>query len=279
MCGFTYDEVVGCNPRMTQGARSDPATIALLSSALRAHRACKALMLNYRSGDPNQPFFNMLSISPVVHQGNLLLYIGKLQDYSYHIAKLVSTRRTQFCRSAEHYQCPRQLPNTVMSSPRAYARPNVYDFGASLSGSSSCSPAVYASCSSGVGAAALFQPKRLGWSNLILEPEYLADRIVDALHQVNARYERVESIASGEDVFAVNAETAGVACRILVLPDPECPDAFRITCTRLGGDTFAYHDIFRQLRGLLNDAVAVDGTASSEASARQSRPLLAPLTA
>ena len=28
-----------------------------------------------------------------------------------------------------------------------------------------------------------------------------------------------------------------------------------MTCTRLGGDTFAYHEAFRQLRQLLGDAV------------------------
>ena len=37
--------------------------------------------------------------------------------------------------------------------------------------------------------------------------------------------------------------------------DPNDEDAYRITCTRLGGDTFAYHDMFRQFRSMLGDAV------------------------
>ena len=111
----------------------------------------------------------------------------------------------------------------------------------------------------GGGAGGLAAPqmhmKRLGWSKLSLEPEHLTDRVVDALHSLDARYERAEATAESDDVFVVNAEISGVACRVLVTRDPNDDEAYRISCTRLGGDTFAYHDIFRQLREKLGDAV------------------------
>ena len=35
MCGFTYGEAVGRNPRLTQGERSDPAVVSAISGALK----------------------------------------------------------------------------------------------------------------------------------------------------------------------------------------------------------------------------------------------------
>ena len=247
MCGFTYDEAVGRNPRLTQGERSDQASIMAMSTALRQQRACKVMMLNYRHGQPDRPFWNMLSISPIVHQGQLMLYLANLQDYSYHMSKLVSTPPTQFCRSAEHQQMIKPLPAETMSL-RYYARPAVFEM------APGAAPIVEASASSASNGSTQLQLKRLGWANLTLEPEHLTDRVVDALHQLEARYERAETAAEGDDVFVVNAEISGVACRILVTADPNS-HSYRISCTRLGGDTFAYHDVFRQLRGLLGDAV------------------------
>lgn len=255
MCGFKYDDAVGRNPRLTQGERSDPRTIGMMSSALRQQRSCKVMMLNYRGGDESRPFYNMLSISPIVHQGKLQLYLANLQDYSHHMAKLVSTPPTQFCRSAEHHQTPRRLPGGDVISLRRYARPGVFELGeTSADGAPLLLTDGGQAGQGGAGGAAL-QLKRLGWSNLTLEPEHLTDRVVDALHQLDARYERVESSADGDDVFVVNAEIQGVACRVMITADPADPTSFRIACTRLGGDTFVYHDVFRQLRKLLGDAV------------------------
>ena len=139
------------------------------------------------------------------------------------------------------------LPAETMSL-RYYARPAVFEM------APGAAPIVEASASSASNGSTQLQLKRLGWANLTLEPEHLTDRVVDALHQLEARYERAETAAEGDDVFVVNAEISGVACRILVTADPNS-HSYRISCTRLGGDTFAYHDVFRQLRGLLGDAV------------------------
>ena len=103
--------------------------------------------------------------------------------------------------------------------------------------------------------------QRLGWSNLTLEPEHLTDRVVDALNSLEARYERVDPSggdAEEEEVFVVNAEISGVAVRLVVTRDPDSASgaAYRVMCTRLGGDTFSYHSAFRKLRSLLGEAVA-----------------------
>jgi len=96
--------------------------------------------------------------------------------------------------------------------------------------------------------------QRLGWARLTLEPEHLTDRVVDALSLMDARYERVETAAESDDVFVVNADISGVACRIMISRDPAAECTYRVTCSRLGGDTFAYHEAFRQLRTHLDDA-------------------------
>ena len=276
MCGFTSAEAVGRNPRLTQGERSDHHAIRTMSLALREQRACKVMMLNYRTGHLDKPFFNMLSISPVVHQGRLMLYLANLQDYSYHMAKLVSTPPSQFCRAAAHFQAARPLPPSDQLSLRAYARPAVFEVADGAAADSAA-----AGSGGGGGAAPLLQLKRLGWSRLSLEPEHLADRVEDALHQLDARYEREESVTDGDDLFVVNAELSGVACRIFVSTEPSTPGYYRITCMRLGGDTFAYHSAFRQLRDLLGDAVAgaqpLGGAAASRAAPRMPGLMLAPM--
>ena len=260
MCGFSYDQAVGRNPRVTQGERSDPETVRCVSGALAQQRACKVMMLNYRGGLTDRPFWNMLSISPITHNGQLQLYLANLQDYTYHMSRLVSTPPTQFCRSAEHHQSARVLPENALRF-RYYARPGVLEAGDDAAGlvRQQQQQQQQGLTQPGGGAGGLAAPqmhmKRLGWSKLSLEPEHLTDRVVDALHSLDARYERAEATAESDDVFVVNAEISGVACRVLVTRDPNDDEAYRISCTRLGGDTFAYHDIFRQLREKLGDAV------------------------
>ena len=127
MCGFSYKEAAGKNPRLTQGEASDQTTIQHMSSALSQQRSCKVMVLNYRSGLPNAPFWNMLSISPIVRNGQMQLCLANLQDYTYHMSKLVSSAPTQFCRSAEHHQRARRLPQDSLQL-RYYSRPGVLEF-------------------------------------------------------------------------------------------------------------------------------------------------------
>jgi len=243
MCGFTYDEAVNRNPRLTQGAKSDPGVVKLIAGALGNQRSCKCMMLNYRSGLAERPFFNMLSISPIMHQGKLMLHMANLQDYTYHMEKLIRVTPSQFCRSAEFFQQECRLPPTL--DPRRLARPAIFEADADT--------VLMTRPASGAPAAPLM--KRLGWAELDLEPEHLRDRVADALQGMGARYELKESEGDDGLVFVIDAEISGVACRVLVTHDPAAAGSYRITCSRLGGDTFAFHAHFRELRELLGDAV------------------------
>lgn len=255
MCGFSYAEAMGRNPRLTQGEQSDKSAMRQIAGALTQQRACKVMMLNYRSGRDDRPFWNMLSISPVLHRGKLEFYIANLQDYTYHISKLVSRSPSQFCRSAEIHQCTRRLPSRK-ASLRLLAQPTPIETDDEFD--------VHLSPTAAAAAAALeggsLSMKRLGWSQLSLDPEHLTERVLDCLETMGARYELVGGTADVDDVFVVNAELDGVAARVIVTRDPANEGSYRISCSRLGGDTFAYHEIFREMRRLLGDAL--DGAVS-----------------
>ena len=89
MCGYSFKEAVGRNPRLTQCAgQSDGDAIVSMSHAVREQRACKVLVLNFRGGHEAAPFWNMLSINPVHHQGRLMLYMVRAADFSIPLFRL-----------------------------------------------------------------------------------------------------------------------------------------------------------------------------------------------
>lgn len=95
--------------------------------------------------------------------------------------------------------------------------------------------------------------QRLGWEQLKLEPEYITDRVVDAMQCIDAIYELREREDSDGTQFFVHAQLNDVSFRLSVSEDAD--GHARVQSTRVSGDTFAYHDIFRQIRGMLGDAV------------------------
>jgi len=241
MCGFTYAEAVGKNPKLTQGSQSDPEVIKLISGALSRRCSCKVQLLNYRSGSPSNPFWNMLSISPLLYRGEMMLYIASLQDYSHHVSKLSFIKPTQFCRVAEHQQRGRRisetLPALTLAKPAIYEGDDDYPLSREGNGGAPSNPSI----------------KRLGWSKLVLEPEHLHDRVVDALANLNICYEMQRRSSPHNETFMVDAKADGVALRVVVHEDPD--GTYRISCTRLNGDTFVYHNLFRQLKNHIVDAV------------------------
>lgn len=262
MCGFTSKQAVGRNPRLTQGEMSDQGSIRQISGALQHQRSCKVMMLNYRSGLHDRPFWNMLAISPIMHRGELMFYLANLRDYTYHMAKIMTLTPAQFCRSAEYHQAPRRLPSGK-EKLSLLARPSVIETDDEFT--LNVAPSSSAEGSQG-GTSTMLQMKRLGWSKLSLDPEHLTDRVLDSLATMDARYELVDGTSDKDELFVVNADIRGVACRVLVTRDPACEGAYRISCSRLGGDTFAYHEAFRELRRLLGDAL--DGSESLTSGAR-----------
>lgn len=242
MCGFTYEEASGQNPRIVQGERTDQKVVRAISGALANQSACKVQFVNYRRGSVDQPFWNMLSISPVLHQGNVMFYMANLQDYSYHMAQMVSLTPSQFCRVATHHQRGRRLQ---MLDAAGCAKPAIYETDLEF-------PVPSQGKTNAV--AATPQPiKRLGWNNLVLEPEHLSERLKDALQTMGASYELHICGDQEGEIFVLHAKIDAIACRLTVSEDP-ADGTQRISVTRLGGDTFEYHKAFRQLREHLGEA-------------------------
>ena len=176
MCGFTYEEASGQNPRIVQGERTDQKVVRAISGALANQSACKVQFVNYRRGSLDQPFWNMLSISPVLYQGNVMFYMANLQDYSYHISQMVSLTPSQFCRAATHHQRGRRLQ---MLDPLVRSKPAIYEIDLEF-------PVPCSQGKTNVVAATPQPIKRLGWNNLVLEPEHLSERLKDALQTMGA---------------------------------------------------------------------------------------------
>jgi len=243
MCGFTYEEASGQNPRIVQGERTDQKVVRAISGALANQSACKVQFVNYRRGSVDKPFWNMLSISPVLHQGNVMFYMANLQDYSYHMAQMVSLTPSQFCRVAQHHQRGRRLQ--MLDDASGCAKPAIYETDLEFP---------VPSQGKTTAVAATPQPiKRLGWNDLVLEPEHLSERLKDALQTMGASYELHICGDQEGEIFVLHAKIDQIACRLTVSEDP-ADGTQRISVTRLGGDTFEYHKAFRQLREHLGEA-------------------------
>jgi hypothetical protein len=242
MCGFSYDEAVGRNPRITQGLGTDPQVIRAISSALRENRACKVQLVNYRGGSSDRPFWNMLTMSPLHYRGELQLCIANLQDYSHHIGKLIALTPSQFCRAASHHQRGRRITEERLDT-LMLAKPAIYEadsaFPIAEAAAQPCMPAPV---------------RRLGWSKLQLEPEHLADRLADVFETIDGcRYEIRQRGTESSDAVVVCAEHDGVAIRVIVAEEPD--GQYSIACTRISGNTFSYHSTFRTLRERLGHAL------------------------
>ncbi|WP_261368408.1 PAS domain-containing protein [Limnoglobus roseus] len=76
--GYPAAEVLGRNCRFLQGPDSDPATVFVLREAIRASRAATVELLNYRKD--GTPFWNEVSLSPVVEAGRVTHFVGVITD-------------------------------------------------------------------------------------------------------------------------------------------------------------------------------------------------------
>ena len=79
MTGYRAEELVGRNCRILQGAKTDPAKVAVIREAIRAGRECSVELLSYRKD--GTPFWNALFINPLRDaQGRLLHFVGVQVD-------------------------------------------------------------------------------------------------------------------------------------------------------------------------------------------------------
>jgi len=274
MCGYRMCDAVGRNPRLTQGEYSDSDTLRSMSLALRQQQACKVRLVNYRGGS-NTTFWNCLSVHPIFHGGKLVLFAARLQDYSYQLSRLVSLQPAQFCKAPQYYQ---RMAHVRHADMRGFARPCAFHTGRKLLGYNGEGGAAADEDrvleldeaddddddAMGVSAPEL-HVKRLGFSGIVHEPEYLLERLRDDCARLNLPCEACELEAGGAELMrlqitvpssssAAVAPSDGTDLRLLVHVMPQdSAGQYCITLTRLQGNTFQFHSIYRALRQQLAD--------------------------
>lgn len=77
MTGYRAEEVQGQNCRLLQGKDTNPATVAEMRTAIAQQQTCSVEILNYRRD--GAPFWNQLTISPVVDDGGELTHFVGVQ--------------------------------------------------------------------------------------------------------------------------------------------------------------------------------------------------------
>ncbi|KAL3895543.1 MAG: hypothetical protein SGPRY_013487, partial [Prymnesium sp.] len=192
---------MGKNPAVVQGPATDMRVARSIGKAVKADRACKVLVLNFRGGREAHPFWNMLSVNLVKNQGDTIFHMASLQDYTYTIGKLVSLTPAQFCRSAQFHQRQRHvgdLKQDLLPVPMIYEADELVELN---------NPA-------GVRGTEVLV-KRLSWDRLTLEPEILMSCIADILNGLEARYELVESKDDNGAQFAAHVRMDDLAFRIM----------------------------------------------------------------
>merc|ERR1712232_279554 len=106
--------------------------------------------------------------------------------------------------------------------------------------------------------------KRLTIPRIVLEPEYLSDRLRDECAQLQLPCQAAEMVAGGAEllrleVFQASPHGDGEGVRALLHVMPEDTDGSHgISFTRLSGDTFQFHGLFRSLKGRLKDLQPTD---------------------
>jgi hypothetical protein len=267
MCGYTTREACGQNPRFTQGANTDPDTIRHLSHALQQQKPCKVRLLNYR-GYSGEPFWNCLTVHPVFHKKQLVLFAARLQDYSHRLNRLTSITPAQFCKMDDNLVC--RISLAKMGSARDLAQPHPpaimagrieelddEEMRPSSSGYATTSdadeedevlPNVPAS-----------MVKRLCFPRLPLEPEYLRERLQDECASLSWGCHMSEVTACGLGIIRLEVVqpdptgvSEGVRALVHVLPEQD-GGVYTINITRLSGDTFRYHALYRRLKERLSD--------------------------
>merc|ERR1712060_7139 len=256
MCGFTAQEAIGQNPRLTQGRGSDANTIGTMRHAIRERQSCKVRLINYRGGS-GEAFWNCLTVHPIFHQRKLVLFAARLQDYSYKLNRLVSLTPAQFCKAND--QCCIQLSSVRGAASLAEpVRIEAHGLGEGdeVVGGSSAADVVDV-----LPRVPVQHVKRLGFNGLHLEPEYLADRLKDECAQLQLHFQESEMVSSGAEIMQLEifqrkteASTDGVRALLHVMGE-DAEGKHCISFTRLSGDTFQFHALYRTLRQRLCDLV------------------------
>lgn len=83
MTGYSKEFSIGKNCRFLQGDDTDPRELNKLRNAIKAGESCKVILKNYRKD--GSPFWNELSISPIIEEDKLIGFVGIQDDISQRI--------------------------------------------------------------------------------------------------------------------------------------------------------------------------------------------------
>lgn len=101
--------------------------------------------------------------------------------------------------------------------------------------------------------------KRLGFSGLFLEPEYIVDRLQHTCAELKLPCQVQELRISSAELMRLEitqVDEHGGACQVVlhVMPD-SMEGSYCLTMTRQQGDTFQFHALYRMLRTSLSDFI------------------------
>lgn len=77
LTGYTSEDILYQDCRFLQAGDRDQAGLAAIREAVKAHRPCRQIIRNYRKD--GSPFWNELSITPVVNDADQLTYYIGIQ--------------------------------------------------------------------------------------------------------------------------------------------------------------------------------------------------------
>lgn len=272
MCGYKASEALGRNPKVTQGVGTDKSVLASMRLALQEQRPCKVRLLNYRGGEGGEPFWNSLTVHPVFREKQLVLYIARLRDYSFRMTKLVALQPEQFCkeppsyfielssvRSARQFAAPVCIIESAADAPLQLPKPLDDDDRESR---------IQELDDAGDLVAAPPPPpvqhvKRLALADVQLDPEYIADRVRDECLQLNLHCSPAPSVSAHDSTrieictptAAGTPSSSSVRAFVHVIPQ-SCEGDYKVSFTRLSGDTFAFHKLYRELKSRISDVLA-----------------------
>jgi PAS domain S-box-containing protein len=78
LTGYTRQEILGRNCKVLQGKDTSPDAVAAIRDAVAAGRPCLVEVLNYRKDET--PFWNALSIAPILEDGRITHFVGVQTD-------------------------------------------------------------------------------------------------------------------------------------------------------------------------------------------------------
>lgn len=229
-------------------------------SPVGAMRARKRTARDQRAlGSPLTSRSPAVQVHPIFHNNDLVLHIAQLQDYSHRLNRLVTHSPIQFCMADEHFQ--HSVPLTSVVSADHLRRPSRLEVNGRhlLTSQGEGGDEEVRLIEDAEAPVALTLPtlhvKRLGFFRIDLEPMYLVDRLKDECEQLDLPCQT--SMPDGEvhrlHISSNPDDGSGhVSAALHVMPE----DAFGrycITLTRLQGDTFGYHALYRTLRQRLMD--------------------------